>query len=132
MRYTYHITDAQSGHVLVTQKIWPLLKSMLIAGHKMDVTIKPAKRTSEQNALMWALLADVSKNVEWYGKYMSAESWKHVFSAALKKQEAVPGLDGGFVVIGQSTSKMTKSEISDMIELIYSFGAERGVKFGAA
>jgi hypothetical protein len=52
-----------------------------------------------------------------------------VFSAALKRQRAVPGLDGGFVVLGQSTSRMTVREMSDMIELMYSFGAEHDVKW---
>lgn len=33
----------------------------------------------------------------------------------------------GFVVLGQSTSKMGKREFSDLVELIYSFGAERNV-----
>lgn len=42
----------------------------------------------------------------------------------------MPNIDGnGFVVLGKSTSKMSVSEMSDMIELIQSFGAERGVKF---
>ena len=49
-------------------------------------------------------------------------------SAALKKQDVVPNIDGdGFVVLGQSTSKMGKKEFGDMIELIQSFGAQRGV-----
>lgn len=39
------------------------------------------------------------------------------------------GIDGGFVVLGQSTSKMTVGEMRDLIELINAFGAERGVKF---
>ncbi|WP_323162720.1 recombination protein NinB [Pseudomonas fulva] len=43
----------------------------------------------------------------------------------------MPGLDGGFVVCGQSTSRMTKGEMSEMQELMAAFGAERGVKFSA-
>jgi hypothetical protein len=42
----------------------------------------------------------------------------------------VPGVDGGFVVLGQSTSKMTKGEMVELIELILAFGAQQGVKFG--
>ena len=30
---------------------------------------------------------------------------------------------------GQRTSKMTKSEMTELIELMMAFGAERGVKF---
>lgn len=84
-------------------------------------------RSLEQNAMLWAALADVSKQVEWYGQRLTAEEWKDVFSAALKKQKVVPGIDGGFVVCGQRTSKMTKREFSELLELMFAFGAERGV-----
>jgi hypothetical protein len=43
----------------------------------------------------------------------------------------VPGLDGGFVVLGQSTSKMTKAEMCDLQTLMEAFGAEKGVRFSA-
>src|SRR5687768_11677256 len=90
--------------------------------------IKQKTRTLEQNALMWALLADLSKQVNWYGQKLTSDEWKDVLSASLKKQKVVPGIDGnGFVVIGARTSQMTKREMSDMCELIYAFGAEQGV-----
>ena len=39
------------------------------------------------------------------------------------------GIDGGFVVCGQRTSKMSKAEFSNLLELIYAFGAEHEVTF---
>lgn len=94
--------------------------------------IRQKTRTLEQNALMWALLDDLSKQVNWHGNRLAAEEWKDVLSASLKKQKAVPGIDGGFVVIGARTSQMTKREMSDMCELIYAFGAENDVKWSDA
>lgn len=91
--------------------------------------ISEPTRNLEQNAKMWALLTEVSEQVNWYGKKLTQEEWKDVFSASLKQQKVVPGLDGGFVVCGQRTSQMTKKEFSDLIELIQAFGAERGVVF---
>lgn len=91
------------------------------------VTIKPKTRSLEQNARMWAMLADVSAQVDWYGKRLTSEAWKCVFSASLKKQDVVPGLHGDFVVIGQSTSQMTVREMGELMELMEAFGAERGV-----
>ena len=91
------------------------------------VTIGERTRTLDQNAKLWPMLHDVAQQVDWYGNRLSEDEWKDVFSAALKKQKVVPGLDGGFVVCGQSTSKMGKREFADLIELIYAFGAERGV-----
>lgn len=94
------------------------------------VEVKQKTRTLEQNARLWAMLNEISSQVEWYGRKLSAEDWKHVFTAALKKQDVVPNLDGsGFVILGQSTSKMTKSEMGDLMELMTVFGIEKGVEF---
>ena len=93
------------------------------------VEIKPRTRSLDQNARLWAMLTDVSRQVEWYGQKLAPEDWKHVFSAALKRQRAVPGLDGGFVVLGQSTSRMTVREMTDLIEVMHAFGSEKGVKW---
>jgi hypothetical protein len=82
-----------------------------------------------QNAKLWATLGDIAKQVDWYGRKLSPEEWKMVLSASLKKQDVVPGIDGGFVVMALSTSKMTKREMSDLIELAQAFGAQKGVKF---
>lgn len=93
------------------------------------VQVKPKTRSLEQNARLWALLRDVSEQVEWYGRKLSPAGWKDIFSAALKKQDVVPGIDGGFVVMGQHTSLMSIKEMSDLMTLIESFGASRGVRF---
>jgi hypothetical protein len=105
------------------------VRAVTLAPEGMVVEIKPKTRSLEQNAALWAMLADVSRQVDWHGQKLTPEDWKHVFSASLKQQRAVPGLDGGFVVLGQSTSKMTVREMSDLIEIISAFGAERGVRF---
>jgi hypothetical protein len=92
------------------------------------VTVAEPTRTLEQNARMWALLTDISEQVEWYGKRLTPEDWKHVFSASLRKLSVVPNLDGsGFVALGLSTSRLSKREFSDLMELIAAFGSERGV-----
>lgn len=101
----------------------------LAAPEGWHVTFRPPTRSLDQNARMWAMLGDVSKQVDWYGKKLSPEAWKCVFSASLKKQDVVPGLHGDFVVIGQSTSAMTIREMSDLMELMSAFGTERGVRF---
>ena len=44
------------------------------------VEIKAKTRSIEQNSLLWALLTDVSKQVEWYGRKLSPENWKNIFS----------------------------------------------------
>ena len=95
----------------------------------VQVTIQEDTRSLAQNRMLWACLRDVSSQVIWYGKKLDSESWKHVFSAALNRQETVPGIDGGFVVLGKSTSKMRVGEMRDLITLIHAFGAENNVQF---
>lgn len=95
----------------------------------LQVTIQEDTRSLAQNRMLWACLRDVSSQVIWYGKKLDSESWKHVFSAALNRQETVPGIDGGFVVLGKSTSKMRVCEMRDLITLIHAFGAENNVQF---
>lgn len=94
------------------------------------VEVKPQNRTLEQNARMWAMLTELSRQVVWHGQQLTAENWKDVLTAALKRQQVVPGVDGGFVVLGTSTRRMTKGEMAELIELITAFGVEHGVVFG--
>lgn len=93
------------------------------------VIVQDPTRTLGQNARMWAQLADIAKQVDWYGQKLTSDEWKDVFSASLKRQKVVPGLDNNFVVCGQRTSRMTKKEMSDLCELMMAFGVEHEVKF---
>lgn len=122
--------NAQQGHMAL-MGLWLQIKAHLIAGQQLVIEVKEKTRSTEQNARMWALLTDVSRQVDWYGQKLTPEEWKDVFSASLKKQKAVPGLDGGFVILGQRTSKMTVREMADLMTLIEAFGAEKGVRFSA-
>lgn len=97
------------------------------------VTVSEPNRSSEQNALLWAMLHEISEQVVWHGRKLDPESWKHVFTSSLKRMDVVPNLEGtGFVALGLSTSKMTKREFSDLIELINAFAAMRGVELERA
>ena len=113
------------------QALYRQVKPWLMADHKFVVTVKKKTRSIEQNSRMWAMLNEISQQVVWHGKKLTPEEWKHVFSAAMKKQDVVPGLDGGFVVLGQSTSQMTVKEMCEMQELMEAFGAQQGVRFAA-
>lgn len=131
-RLTLPMWEPVQAHRALQSTVWPQLKAMLIAGHRMVVEVKPETRSSEQNRRLWAMLTDISEQVDWYGRKLAPADWKHVFSASLRKLDVVPNLDGtGFVALGLSTSTMTKREMADMQTLMEAFGAERGVKFRA-
>ena len=95
------------------------------------VTIAEPTRNLEQNALMWCLLDCMAKQTDWHGNKLNSEEWKDLLSAGLVQSKAVPNMTGnGFVILGQRTSKLSKSQFAALIELIYATGADRGVEFG--
>lgn len=95
------------------------------------VTLQGPVRSLPQNSRMWAMLTDVSEQVKWHGLTMPPDDWKLVFMDALGREvRIVPNLDGtGFVNLGRSSSGLSKSEMSDLMELIAAFGASHGVTF---
>lgn len=105
-----------------------MVEKALPAG-PVQISLGRPRRTLDQNKKLWPMLTDISRQVDWYGQKLSPEDWKHVLTASLTKQRAVPGIDGGFVVLGVSTSRMNKELFSQLIELIYAFGAEQGVQW---
>ena len=106
------------------------IQAILSAPDGMVIEIKPRTRTLDQNALLWPLLTCLSDQVDWYGHKLTPDEWKDVMSAALKKSKIVPGIDGGFVAVGLRTSQLGKKDFSDLVEIIYAFGFEKGVNFG--
>ena len=61
-----------------------------------------------------------------YGKQQ-----RTLYLDALKREvRMVPNLDNnGFVSLGRSSSDLSKNEMSDLLSLIYEFGARHGVVF---
>jgi len=95
------------------------------------VTFAEAKRTTDQNALMWASLTEIARQVPWHGLKLSADDWKLIFMASLNQEmRLVPNIDGtGFVNLGRSSSSLSKAEMGDLLEIIFAFGAKHGVEF---
>lgn len=101
---------------------------------RVVVTDLQPNRTLDQNSKMWPMLHDVSRQIKWHidGKeeYLEAEEWKEIFTAGLRKtQRVAAGIEGGFVMLGSRTSRMTISEMSELVDFISWFGDERGVKW---
>jgi hypothetical protein len=116
---------------------WRFACQFLEVGKAVKVTVREAKptRTLEQNSRLWALLTDVSRQVQWPvdGKlqFLSPDEWKTIFTAAHEKHQRVAqGIEGGFVMLGSSTSKMSIGDMIDLQTIIEGFGAEHGVRWG--
>ena len=104
------------------------IKAIQEAPDGWRICVEPPKRSIAQNDLMWSLLAQLEP-IDWYGNHLSKEEWKDVITASIKQQRVVPGIDGGFVVCGSKTSKMSINEMNEVIEATYAFGATKGVTF---
>lgn len=125
MRFSFEVRSP-----LVQQNAIRTIQQLPLSTEKPYVVeIKERTRSSQQNRRLWATLRDVANQVEWHGQKLSPDDWKAIFTAALKGQRSAPGIYGGFVVLGQSTSKMRVGEFSDLLELINAFGAEHGVSW---
>lgn len=120
--------NAHQAHQCLME-VWMAIKPLLVAGERLHLEIRSEKRSDPQNRLMWARLGELSRQVNWHGQKLTPDEWKDVMTAALKKQRVVPGVDGGFVVLGMRTSQMNRAEMTELLELIAAFGAQQGVKF---
>ena len=75
-----------------------------------EVEFRKQRRTSAQNARLWAMLSDVAAAMpERNGIAMTPEDYKTLFLYALNAEmRMVPGIDGqGFVPLGSRSSKLT-------------------------
>jgi len=97
------------------------------------VTFEPDNRNLDQNAAMWPILEAFSRQLKWpvNGQMvtMTPEEWKDVLSAAFRRETArlAMGLDGGVVMLGMRTSKMTKPVFSEWLEFLHATAAARDV-----
>lgn len=99
-----------------------------LAPHGAVVNVRKATRTTEQNALLWSLLSEVSR-AKPDGREMTADQWKSVFmDAAGFKPTFVPTLEGdSFLCLGYKSSRLTKAEFSDLIECINEYCARKEI-----
>ena len=98
------------------------------------VTVEPPKRTGEQNAAFHALCSDLAAaRIPWAGKPRSTAEWKVLLvsghaMATKEGSEMVPGLEGEFVNLRESTALMSKARGSSLIEYARAFCDAHNVK----
>ncbi len=98
------------------------------------VSVGPKKRSSDQNAHFHALCSDLAKSdVKWAGKRRTLDEWKALLISAhaVATQvggEVIPGLEGEFVAIRESSAAMSVSRAASLIEYALAFCANNGVE----
>lgn len=95
------------------------------------IEFKQVKRSLPQNDRFWAMLTDVATQKLHCGRKYTPDQWKVLFMHACGREvQFIPALDNStFIPWGQSSSDLSKQEMTDLIEFIFSWGAEHGVVF---
>lgn len=98
------------------------------------VTVSPPKRTGDQNAKFHAICTALAhSDVQWAGKRRTASEWKVLLvsghaTATKEATEVVPGLEGEFINIRESTALMSKQRGASLIDYAEAFCALHGVQ----
>lgn len=129
---TITVAEPVQAHKALTGQVWPYVKAMTIAGHRLEVVVKPAKRTQEHSARLHATIGWVAKNIEWAGRLQNIEAWKRLFVAAWERArgtqvEYLPAIDGhGIDIVFRRTSELSGRDMADLITYIYAWGDLNG------
>lgn len=97
------------------------------------VEFKAPKRTLPQNDRMWSRLTDIAEQKEHAGRRYTPDQWKILFLHAIGREvQFIPSLDNStFIPWGQSSSDLSVSEMTALIDFIEAWGAQNGVTFHA-
>lgn len=90
-------------------------------------------RSAEQNSKLHGILSDIAAQKQWAGHWLSPDDWKRLMVAAFEranKQGArvFPSIDGqGIDMLYRRTSRMSKQEMSDLIDFATSWALENEI-----
>jgi NinB protein. len=104
------------------------------AGPNARVTIAPEQRSGGQNAMFHAICGDLAKSdLTFAGKRRSLEEWKALLVSGHSVAtgtggEVIPGIEGEFVAIRESTSRMSVARASSLIEYALAYCGMNGVQ----
>lgn len=93
------------------------------------VEFKASKRSLPQNDFMWSILTDIAAQAEHNGRKYTPDAWKVIFLYALGREtQFIPALDGKtFLPTTQSSSDLSKKEMSELLDFISAWAAENSV-----
>lgn len=94
-----------------------------------EVILRAPTRNADQNAKMWAMLSDISKDCP-DGRKHSPEVWKALFMNALGYEVRFEqGLNGEPFPVGFRSSRLSKCQMADLITFIAEYGDRHGVRW---
>lgn len=109
------------------------LTALMEAPEGYSVSIAPASRSLDQNAKFHSICSDLARSDEkWAGKSRSLEEWKVLLISAhavatQQPGEVIPGIEGEFVAIRESSARMTVGRAASLITYALAFCDLHGV-----
>lgn len=110
--------------------------AILLRDGAVDLVVRRHKltRSQAQNRTFHMLCADIAKSsAEWAGKRRTAAQWKTLLVsghavATREETEIVPGLEGEFLNIRESTASMSVARGASLIDYTMAWAAGHGIK----
>ena len=129
MNRTALLTNPQQA-LGAMRALWEACRPYLMSGGRLEVNVRPARRSSDQNAKLHAELTEIAEAMPWAGSKRTPEVWKRLLTAAWLRArgesvEILPALDGhGIDVVFRRTSDLTVAEMTELIDFIGAWKAE--------
>lgn len=101
------------------------------------VKIMEPTRNGEQNDAFHAILTDLERSkLPFAGKPRKKDEWKLILISGHAQAtgigcEAIPGIEGEFINLRESTARMGKARMSSLIEYATAYAVDKGVKLRA-
>jgi hypothetical protein len=128
------VTDKRTFHLISSRVRDNALAAVNEAEPGAIVSVSPPKRSLEQNSFLHAVLTDLARSpLKWAGRRRTLDEWKALIISAHavatnQPGEVIPGIEGEFVAIRESSAQMSVKRATSLLEYLLAFCAQHGVE----
>jgi hypothetical protein len=130
--------NAQQAPIAIKSAYAQHIKPLLMAGYPVTLSFEHDLRTVQQNKAQWPYLGAFADQVPWdvNGELVlvTDEDWKDILTSAYRneKPRVARGFDGAPpVMLGQRTSKFTRTQWPEWMEFLRFAAAQQKVRLSA-
>lgn len=125
-KQVYKLFDSTKLRSKIAEAVW-------IAPSEYVVTIQPPSRSLDQNARFHALCSEVSRQARFMGRTLTPAQWKvlfisgHAIATGLGS-DMVPGIEGEYVNIRESSARMSVKRMASLIEYVQAWCVDNDIR----
>lgn len=99
----------------------------------LGIKVGPPTRTLAQNALLHSMFGELAEKATYLGRKLTANQFKtllisgHSIATGLTA-EVIPGIEGEYVNIRESSAQMSVARMTSLIEYIHAWAAENNIQ----